>query len=132
MAAEHPRLRSVYIDHDRNCRVRRMTAQMLLPLHIGAAVLALVAGTVALAAAKGARLHRKSGMVFVYAMVTMCATAVVIAAVKGQTINLIAAVLTGYLVVTSLRTVRRPSPGSRWMDIMLMLVALVLGLTTLM
>jgi len=40
-------------------------------LHIVAGLLGLVSGAVALYALKGARLHRQSGMLFVYAMVTM-------------------------------------------------------------
>ena len=43
----------------------------LLPLHIVAGGLAIVLGGVALLAAKGATLHRKSGILFVYAMLTM-------------------------------------------------------------
>ena len=45
---------------------------MTLLVHILAGGLALVFGYVALYAAKGATLHRKSGMLSVYAMLTMC------------------------------------------------------------
>ncbi len=41
-------------------------------VHILAGALGLVSGYVALYAVKGATLHRKSGMLFVYAMSTMC------------------------------------------------------------
>jgi hypothetical protein len=47
------------------------SVQVPLLIHVIAGVLALVAGAVALSAAKGATLHRKSGIVFVYAMLTM-------------------------------------------------------------
>ena len=44
---------------------------MLLPVHIIAGGLAMVLGAVALVASKGGTLHRKSGLLFVYAMLTM-------------------------------------------------------------
>jgi hypothetical protein len=44
---------------------------MLLPIHIVAGGLAIILGAVALLAAKGATLHRRSGLLFVYAMLTM-------------------------------------------------------------
>ncbi len=86
----------------------------------------------ALSAAKGGRLHRKSGMLFVVAMLTMSGCAAILA-VGGAwaAVNIPAALLTAYLVITALITVRPPSATSRWLNLGLMLVALVLGLTTL-
>lgn len=46
--------------------------RMTYVVHILAGGLALVFGYVALYAAKRAPLHRRSGMAFVYAMLTMC------------------------------------------------------------
>ncbi len=40
----------------------------LLPIHIIGGLVGITSGTVALSARKGARLHRKSGMIFVYNM----------------------------------------------------------------
>ena len=40
----------------------------LLPIHIIAGAIGLVAGAVALSAVKGATLHRKSGLLFVAAI----------------------------------------------------------------
>ena len=57
---------------------------LLLPIHIVAGGLGIVFGFVALYAAKGAWLHRKSGMLFVYAMVTMCFLGALMAATRGQ------------------------------------------------
>ena len=48
--------------------------RMTLLIHILAGGLGLVLGAVALSATKGAMLHRKSGKLFVYAMVTMSVT----------------------------------------------------------
>ena len=43
----------------------------LLPIHTVAGLIAIVAGFVAVFALKGMKLHRKSGMIFVYAMVIL-------------------------------------------------------------
>jgi len=51
---------------------------MLLETHIVAGALALILGAVALLARKGARLHRRSGQLFVYAMLVMGTTASVL------------------------------------------------------
>jgi hypothetical protein len=104
---------------------------MVLPTHIIAAALVLVSGFVALSAMKGARLHRRSGMLFVYASVAMCATATVMTIATGDTMNAIVAVMTAYLVITGLTAVRPPSAQWRRLDAGLMLLALVLGLATL-
>ena len=89
----------------------------LLPFHIAAGVLALVFGYAALYAAKGGTLHRKSGMLFVYAMVTMSLTGAVMAALAGSQTNLVAGVLTFYFVTTALVTVRPRPQGTPWLDI---------------
>jgi uncharacterized membrane protein len=101
---------------------------LLLPIHIVAAAIGLVSGAVALTAAKGRWLHRTSGIVFVYTMVAMCATATVAAVVKGQVTNVMAGSLTAYLALTGLMTVRPQAARSRRLDVGLMLMALVLGL----
>ena len=44
---------------------------ILLPFHVAAGIIAVVAGFVALYVLKGGRLHRKSGMIFVSAMLVM-------------------------------------------------------------
>jgi uncharacterized membrane protein len=102
-------------------------------VHILAGSLALVFGYVALYAAKGATLHRKSGMLFVYAMLTMCVFGTLIAAVRGvaPAVNIPAGVLTAYLVITSLLTVRPLAAAPRGLHSGLMLVALAVGLTSL-
>jgi hypothetical protein len=106
---------------------------MTLLVHILAGSLSLVSGFVALYAAKGAGLHRKSGMLFVYAMLTMCVAGVPLAVVQGKwaVVNIPAALLTAYLVTTALTTVRPPFAGSRWLHLGGLLVALAVGLTML-
>ena len=109
--------------------------RMTLALHILAGGLALGAGYVALYTRKGGALHRKSGMVFVVAMVTMCAGGLALALVGGNnwtSVNASAAVMTAYLVLTSLTTVKPlAGRGSRLFHAAAMLVALAVGLLDL-
>jgi uncharacterized membrane protein len=98
-----------------------------LPVHIISAVLALLFGYVALFAAKGSALHRKTGMFFVYAMVGMSLTGALIATVKPDRGSIIAGLLTFYFVVSSLLTVKQV-PRHRQISMFLMAWGLVLGL----
>jgi hypothetical protein len=102
-------------------------------VHILAGSLALVSGYAALYTAKGAVRHRKSGMLFVYAMLTMCVFGALIAMVRGvaPAVNIPAGALSAYLVITALTTVRPLAASARWLDPALMLVALTVGLTSL-
>jgi uncharacterized membrane protein len=102
-------------------------------VHILAGTLGLLFGYVALYSAKGATVHRKSGLAFVYAMLTVSVAGFVIATVRdvAPAINIPAALLTSYLVITSLVTVRPLAVGSRWLDVGAMLVALAVGVTSL-
>jgi uncharacterized membrane protein len=102
---------------------------LILPAHIIAGGLTLVFGYVALYATKGATLHRKSGMLFVYAMVTMSLSGALMDALKTSriSINVIAGLLTFYLVTTALLTVRNGLRESRWIDATAMLLALTVS-----
>lgn len=105
---------------------------MLLPIHIIAGAIALASGFVALYALKGGKLHRKSGIISFYALLTMSVLGAVIAAWRGNNeASVIGGVLTAYLVTTALISVRPPVGWSRRLDVGLMLVALVLGLTSI-
>ena len=105
---------------------------MAILMHILAGGLALAAGYVALASAKGSRLHRRSGMLFVYTMLAMALSGTAIAIAQGvaPSINVPAGVLTSYLVVTALTTVWPPSPLARRLDLGAMAVALAGGATS--
>jgi uncharacterized membrane protein len=105
---------------------------MTYVVHIVAGTLSLLFGYVALYSAKGGTLHRKSGMLFIYVIVTVCVAGLAMAVVRdvAPAINVPAALLTTYLVITALATVR-PAAGPRWLDIGAMLVALAVGLVSL-
>ena len=85
---------------------------MLLPIHIAAGALAIVLGAVALSVRKGGTIHRRSGMLFVWAMIVMGVTASMLEFVRSAAAtNLAAAILSIYFVGTALTAVR---PASRW------------------
>jgi uncharacterized membrane protein len=89
--------------------------QVMVLVHILAGSLGMISGFIALYAAKGAPLHRRVGMVFVAVMLTMTTTGTVIAAVRGAAphLNIPAALITSYLVITGLTTVRPGGEGTR-------------------
>jgi uncharacterized membrane protein len=101
----------------------------LIPLHVIGGATAIVCGFVALYALKGARLHRTSGTIFVYAMLLMSLSGAVMAVGRaGAAMNIPAGLVTAYLVITSLLTVQPPSARSRRVEHGAMLAAFALGL----
>ena len=102
---------------------------LILPAHILAGILALLFGYVALYASKGATLHRRSGLFFVYAMVVLSLSGVLADVLKASSlsINVVAGLLTFYFVTTGLLTVRRGRPFT-WLDRAGVLVALATSL----
>lgn len=106
---------------------------MTLAAHILAGGLGLLSGYVALYAAKGGTLHRKSGMMFVYVMLAMCLLGLVMAVGRNSApaVNVPAALLTAYLVITSLATVRPPQAGAWWLLVGAMLVVFAVAVVDL-
>lgn len=103
---------------------------ILVPFHVTAGAVAVVAGFVALFVLKGGSLHRRGGMIFVYAMLVMAFSGLVMAIGRaGSAMNISAGTVTAYLVITALITVRPPSAGSRRIERGAMLAALALGPT---
>ena len=87
---------------------------MLLPIHIAAGGLALVLGAVALTVKKGGPVHRRSGMLFVYAMLVMGLSASMLTMMNGGADgNVVAGMVTAYFVGTALTSVRPASPATR-------------------
>ena len=102
---------------------------MLLPIHIAAGGAALLLGAVALVARKGARVHRRSGQLFVAAMLVMGATAGMLGFQKSPTDgNVFAGLMTAYFVVTALTAVRPVSSWTRWINAAALAAAIVLAL----
>ena len=106
----------------------------LVLVHVVAGTLSLLSGYVALYAVKGATVHRRSGTMFVAAMLVMCVAGAFLAALRDNQwsiVNLTAGVTTAYLVVTSLVTVRRPPGWTRRLDAGLAVLALLIGVMML-
>ncbi|MFT5139491.1 MAG: hypothetical protein ACI9H8_001294 [Lysobacterales bacterium] len=103
----------------------------LLPVHILAGLLALISGAVALYALKGAKLHRKSGIIFVCTMLFMSFSGAVMAALKPERISVVTGALTFYLVTTALLTVRHPVKKLPWIDVGAMLFAVTIGFVSI-
>ena len=87
---------------------------VLLPIHIAAGGLAIVLGAVALSVKKGGTIHRRSGLLFVCAMLVMGITASILELLKSPTgPNVTAGVTIAYFVCTALMTVRPVSRSTR-------------------
>jgi hypothetical protein len=101
---------------------------MLLPLHIATGGLAIILGAVALSVKKGGAIHRLSGLLFVYAMLVMGASAAILSLLEGRAAgNVLAGVLTAYFVGTALTTVRPVSSWTRRINAVALTVAVVLA-----
>jgi uncharacterized membrane protein len=100
---------------------------VLLPLHVVGGVVGIVSGFVALYARKGRTLHRRSGMAFVYAMLSMSLSGTLLAVGRFETANVLAGLITAYLVVTAVTAVSTPSAIVRRLDRGAMLGALAFG-----
>ena len=103
---------------------------MLLPIHIAAGGLAIVLGYIALSVKKGGTIHRRSGLLFVYAMLVMGTSASILGLRKGGLTdgNVMAGLLTLYFVGTALTTVRPPSQWTRRINAVALTFALGLAL----
>jgi uncharacterized membrane protein len=97
-------------------------------LHIIAGFSALASGAVALYALKGGKLHRKSGMVFVFTMLFMSAGGAALAIIKPERISIVAGMLTFYLVTTGLLTVRHRSEQFHLLDAVVTMIGLTAGI----
>ena len=104
----------------------------LLPIHIAAGGLAIVLGAVALLARKGGTVHRRAGLLFVYAMLVMGATASIIGfRISLTDSNIGTGFLTAYFVVTALMTVRPASSWTRRINVAALTVVVGLALATI-
>jgi uncharacterized membrane protein len=102
---------------------------LVLAFHVGTGLVALAAGFIAIALPKGRTWHRRSGLVFVYAMIATGMAAAGIAIYEGNS-TVTGGVLTAYLVFTAYTAVR-PLPGvGRRVDIALLMLASTIAAAT--
>ena len=105
---------------------------MLLPIHIAAGGLAIVLGAVALTVRKGGTIHRRSGLLFVYAMLVMGSTASILGLRNGLlNTNVMGGLITAYFVGTALTTVRPPSTWTRRINAVALAFALGLAIVAI-
>ena len=97
---------------------------MVLPLHIAAGGLALVLGALALSVKKGGPPHRRTGLLFVCAMLVMGTTAAILG-------NVVGGVMAIYFVGTALTTVRPASPWTRRLNAAALTIAIALALLSI-
>jgi uncharacterized membrane protein len=98
-----------------------------LVFHVVMGVVALTAGSVAIATRKGGTWHRRSGVVFVATMIAMGLSGVGIAVYEGKD-DVAAGAFAAYLVFTAWTTVRPLRGAGRGADIALMLLAFTFAL----
>jgi uncharacterized membrane protein len=96
---------------------------MLLPIHVAAGGLALVLGAVALSVKQGGSIHRRSGLLFVCAMVVMGISAAILGNMGG--------LMTVYFVGTALTTVRPVSARTMTFNAAALMLAVGLALLTI-
>ena len=97
---------------------------MLLSIHVAAGGLAIVLGAVALLVKKGGTVHRRSGLLFVCAMLVMGISASILGNMGGG-------VMTVYFVGTALTTVRPVSAWTRTFNVAALIVVVGLALLTI-
>jgi len=97
-----------------------------LAFHVGTGVIAILAGFLALAVRKGGGWHRRSGRVFVYAMIATGIVAAGIAVVEGSS-TVTGGLLVAYFVFTAYTAVKPLSRVGRRVDIALMVLALTIA-----
>ena len=101
-------------------------------IHILAGLMAIASGAVAMFAAKGSPLHRKSGSMFTIAMLIMTGSAAIISLfLRTDHVTGVAALFTAYLVCTSWLVTKRSVPESRVALEILAFSAVLLGLYSL-
>jgi hypothetical protein len=106
---------------------------MLLPIHMASGGLAIVLGAAALVARKGGTLHRRSGLLFVCAMLVLGISASMLGFRKSPTDqNVFGGLMTVYFVITALTTVRPVSRWTRPINVAALAVAVVLAIVDIM
>jgi len=97
---------------------------MLLSIHIASGGLAIILGALALLVRKGGTVHRRSGLLFVGAMLVLGVSGALLGFRRSPTDGTVfAGVMTVYFVTTALTTVRPPSAWTKGMNVAGLLLA---------
>ena len=105
----------------------------LLIIHIATGCIALLIGLVPMFVQKGNRLHKRTGLVFVYCMITVAVTALLLCALQPFTLMRLfltgVAVFSFYLTMTGWRATKQKNGQVSTFDRILTYVTLVVSLT---
>jgi uncharacterized membrane protein len=104
-----------------------MSFSPILVLHISSGIIGLLSGAVALSFRKGSRGHVVAGRAFVISMLGLSSAGAYMAAMKSQTGNVIAGLMTFYMVTTAWATARRREGETGIFDWGALVVALAAG-----
>ena len=100
---------------------------LILDVHIGAGIAALLSGAASMGFRKGSRRHVLSGRVFLVAMLTMAVGAVYLGIVHHEPPNTESGIITFYLVGTGWLAAKRRGGESGRIDWVALLIPLTLG-----
>lgn len=104
---------------------------LALAVHFSAGLVSIVSGAIALSVAKGGQVHKKTGLVFTWAMIVLGLSAAGIGVYENRPSQVFAGLVAAYLVYTAMTTVK-PLPGiGRRMDIALMIAAFGYGVLSM-
>ncbi len=101
----------------------------ILVLHICAGISGLLSGAVAMSFRKGSRQHGLAGNVFFISMLGLAISGAYMGFMKSQVTNVLAGILTSYLVATAWATARRRDGEPGIFDWVAFLVVLAVGAT---
>ena len=105
-----------------------MPSSPILLIHICGATVGLLSGFLAISFRKGSGWHAAAGNIFLASMLGMTASAAVIAAfIRPNMLNLVAGLLTFYLVATGWWTARRREGGTGIFDLAALLFVCAVG-----
>lgn len=96
---------------------------LALAAHFAAGLVSIVAGTIALSATKGGRLHRQGGLVFTWSMVALGLTAAGIGTYENKPGQVFAGLVAAYFVISAMMTVRPAAEFGQRLNVVLMVLA---------
>lgn len=98
---------------------------VLLVLHIIGGFSALLAGSISIISKKGAKLHKKSGMIFFWGMMAVGITAIAISLMKSNEFLLHIGFFSLYMNIAGYRSIQNKSLKPTWLDWSILIIAIV-------
>ena len=105
--------------------MKEILLKAFLYTHIAAGGTALLTGFIAILTAKGGKVHKRSGLVFFYAMLAVAITALIIAVVKDIPFLLAISIFSFYLNYVGYRALKNRDAKFKWYDWVVVALSLV-------